>query len=208
MNTPVHNLRPRRQSMLPNVIFVLIVANGLMYAAQHQLGMSFTRALALWSFNSPGFEPWQLVTHAFLHHPQLLQHILFNMFLLWMFGRDVEHVMGEKRFALYYLVCIVGAGITQLTFSALTGQRIIGMGASGGVFGVMLAYGMLFPNRTVQMIFPPIAMRAWTMVLVFGVVELFLGVTGLAPGVGNFAHLGGMLFGFMLLKFWQKRHRR
>lgn len=199
-------------SAIPNVIFVLLVLNGLAFAAQQFIDGPRGQGplmglLALWPLGSTGFMPWQLVTYGFLHDTQSLAHILFNMFALWMFGRDLERAMGPRRFLAYYMTCIVGAGIVQLTVAAMQGGGYPTIGASGGVFGLLLAYGMFFPNRTVMLLFPPIPMRAKYFVLVFGLLELYLGVTGFSPGIANFAHLGGMLFGFILLQYWRGQRR-
>lgn len=223
MNTPIYNMRPQRQSAIPNMIFILLIANGLMFALQ-QFNPPFTRFfLALWPLTDgmtptyeqflaywPGlpapFAPWQLLTYGFLHGN--LTHIMFNMFGLWMFGRELEQMMGSQRFLIYFLTCVVGAGLVQLTVAGLQGDVYPTVGASGGVFGILLAYGLTFPNRMVVLIFPPIPMKAKYFVLFYGLMELYLGVSGGAPGVANFAHLGGMLFGFMLLYYWKRPRRR
>ncbi len=200
--------RPRRSSALPNVIFALLVANGIVFALQ-QLNLEFMYMnFALWPATDPRspFMPWQLLTYGFLHGNTT--HIFFNMFGLWMFGRDLENVMGSQRFLIYFLVCVVGAGIVQLVVAATQGGLYPTVGASGGVFGILLAYGLTFPNRIVVPLFPPIPMRAITFVFIYGLLELYLGVSGGAPGVANFAHLGGMLFGFILLRYWASQRRR
>jgi membrane associated rhomboid family serine protease len=130
------------------------------------------------------------------------------MFGLWMFGRDLERLMGARRFLFYYLTCVVGAGIVQLIVAQLQGGVYPTLGASGGVFGILLAYALAFPNRTVMLLIPPIPMKAKYFVLFYGLLELYLGVSGRSPGVANFAHLGGMLFGFILLQFWRTTNRR
>ena len=209
MNTPIHNLRPRRQGAIPDVIFILLVANGLMFALQQFPALSaIIHSLALWPFGSPygDFYPWQLVTYGFLHGDMM--HILFNMFMLWMFGRELERLMGPRRFLIYYLTGVVGAGIVQLIVAGMQGGGYPTVGASGGVFALLLAFGMAFPNRMIMLMFPPIPMKAKYMVILFGLLELYLGVSGSAPGVANFAHLGGMLFGFVLLRYWAKPRRR
>lgn len=221
MNQNVYSRRPT--SAIPNVIFALLIANGLMFALQ-QMNPQFTRFfLALWPLTDElrptyeqflaywprlpaPFEPWQLLTYGFLHGDTT--HIFFNMFGLWMFGRDLEQFMGSQRFLIYFLVCVVGAGLIQLIVAGMQGGLYPTVGASGGVFGILLAYGLTFPNRIIVPLFPPIPMRAITFVFVFGLLELYLGVSGGAPGVANFAHLGGMLFGFVLLQYWRRSRRR
>lgn len=162
----------------------------------------------LWPFGQPGspFAPWQLLTYGFLHGD--LMHIAFNMFALWMFGRELEHLMGPQRFIIYFLTCVIGAGIVQLIVAQFQQGIYPTIGASGGVFGILLAFGMAFPNRMIMLIFPPIPMRAKYFVLFYGLLELYLGVSGNAPGIANFAHLGGMLFGFLLLQYWNATRRR
>jgi membrane associated rhomboid family serine protease len=130
------------------------------------------------------------------------------MFGLWMFGQDLERLWGPQRFLVYFLVCVVGAGMIQLLVAGWQGGLYPTVGASGGLFGLLLAYGLTFPNRIVVPLFPPIPMRAITFVIVFGLLELYLGVSGGAPGIANFAHLGGMLFGFFMLRYWQRGRRR
>lgn len=202
-------------SAIPNVIFVLLVANGLAFAAQQLIDGARVQGplMGLFALWPPGsmrgdFMPWQLVSYGFLHDTRHLAHILFNMFALWMFGRDLERTMGPRHFLIYYMTCVVGAGIVQLTVASMQGGDYPTIGASGGVFGLLLAYGMFFPNRTVMLLFPPIPMRAKYFVIVFGLLELYLGVTGFSPGIANFAHLGGMLFGFILLQYWRGQRRR
>lgn len=209
MNQPAYNYRrPVDNSMIPNVIFALLIANGLIFALQQWnprfMGINF----ALWPATVPQspFALWQLLTYGFLHGN--INHILFNMFGLWMFGRDLERLMGPQRFLIYYLTCVVGAGVVQLIVAATQGGLYPTLGASGGVFGILLAYGMTYPNRMVMLLFPPIPMKAKYFVLMYGLLELYLGISGRSPGVANFAHLGGMLFGFLLLRYWSQPRRR
>jgi rhomboid family protein len=208
MNTPIYNYRPTDRSSIPNVIFALLMANGVVFALQQLSERFMVINFALWPFGIPGspFAPWQLVTYSFLHGS--LPHIFFNMFGLWMFGRDLERMMGPQRFLIYYFTCVIGAGIVQLVVAGTQSNIYPTLGASGGVFGVLLAYGMTYPNRMVMLMFPPIPMRAKYFVLLYGLLELYMGVSGVAPGVAHFAHLGGMLFGFALLQYWARPRRR
>jgi len=206
MNPNVYSRRPT--SAIPNVIFALLIANGMVFALQQANAEFMFINFALWPATDPRspFMPWQLLTYGFLHGDTT--HIFFNMFGLWMFGRDLEQFMGSQRFLIYFLVCVVGAGLIQLIVAGMQGGLYPTVGASGGVFGILLAYGLTFPNRIVVPLFPPIPMRAITFVFVYGLLELYLGVSGGAPGVANFAHLGGMLFGFLLLQYWRRSRRR
>lgn len=208
MNTPVYKMRPQRPSAIPNVIFALLIINGVVFALQQLAPRFLMINFALWPVgpgNSP-FMPWQLLTYGFLHGN--LMHIAFNMFALWMFGRELELMMGPRRFITYYFTCVIGAGIVQLIVANFQGGLYPTVGASGGVFGILLAYGLAFPNRMIMLMFPPIPMKAKYFVLVFGLLELYLGISGSAPGIANFAHLGGMLFGFLLLRYWSRGRRR
>ncbi len=202
MSQEIYTLQ--RRSQLPNVIFALLVINGLAFALS-VLGF-IPGTMALWPVDSQLFAPWQLLTYGFLHGG--IGHIFFNMFGLWMFGRDLEHQFGSQRFLVYYMTCVVGAGLVQLVVAAVQGGIYPTVGASGGVFGILLAYGMSYPNRTILLLIPPIPMPAKYMVILYGILELYLGVSGNAPGVANFAHLGGMLFGLGLLLYWRNRRRR
>ena len=153
-----------------------------------------------------GFQPWQLVTYAFLHGSLL--HIALNMYALWLFGTRMELVWGSRDFLLYYFVCVVGAGVTQLLVTSLSGQVYPTIGASGGVFGLLLAFGMTFPDERLLLIFPPVILKAKWFVLLFGAIELWAGVTGTEAGIAHFAHLGGMLFGYLLLLWWRSQPGR
>ncbi|GAB2516031.1 rhomboid family intramembrane serine protease [Lysobacter humi (ex Lee et al. 2017)] len=155
----------------------------------------------------PGFMPWQLVTYGFLHFD--VAHFFFNMLALVMFGAQVEHTWGARKMLTYYLTCVVGAGLCQLVVGygtiAMGGEPYSTVGASGGIFGLLLAYGMLFPHQRVMLLIPPVPMKARTLVIVYGLIELFFGLTGTMPGVAHFAHLGGMLFGWLLIRHWRRR---
>ena len=210
MSQHIYKRRPINTDAIPTVIFFLLIANGLVFAAQQfpLFEESFGRYFALWPLKSTfaDFYLWQLVTYGFLHGD--IVHLIFNMFMLWMFGRELELVMGLRRFLTYYMTCVIGAGVIQLIVTALQGSPYPVVGASGGVFGLLLAFGMTFPNRMILLLFPPIPMKAKYMVVLFGILELYLGLSGRAPGIANFAHLGGMLFGFLLIQRWKKARRR
>jgi len=189
----------------------LLIANGLGFLAEIYAFEPVLQYFALWPIgtpeNAPPFQLWQLLTYGFLHGG--FGHLFFNMFGLWMFGRILEQVWGQKRFLIYYLVCIVGAGVIQLLTLTIMGQEQIfpTLGASGGVFGILLAFGMLFPNARVMLLIPPIPMKAKWLVVGYGALELFFGVTGTQAGVAHFAHLGGMAFGFALIIYWRNQDR-
>lgn len=189
--------------MITPFVRILLVANGLIYVAMWQLDWADRIAewFALWPY--PQVLPWQLVTYGFLHGG--FTHLFFNMFALWMFGRRIEAYWGTKRFVIYYFICVIGAALVNLFVLALQGRPSLTLGASGGVFGILLAYGMMFPNNRVVLLIPPIPMKAKWFVILYGVLELSFGVTGIGPSIAHFAHLGGMLFGFLLIQYWRRR---
>jgi len=171
--------------------------------------MSGTVALGDFALWPPGgmdsrFAPWQLVTYSFLHAN--FGHIFFNMLALYMFGGEIERLFGSRYYLSFYFASVVTAAITHLVITALLGSPPVPMlGASGGVYGLLLAYGMYFPYRRIMLLIPPIPMQARTFVIVFAVIELALGVTQTSAGVAHFAHLGGMLGGFLMIQYRRGR---
>jgi rhomboid family protein len=189
---------------LPAGTLWLLLINVAVFALQIIGGDNFLITYgALWPLASSNFEPWQLLTYSFLHGSPV--HLLFNMLALVMFGADVERVWGRQRFLTYYFVCVLSAGLTQVLFTYLSGSQAETIGASGGVFGVLLAFGMMYPHRTILLIFPPIPMPAWLFVTVYGALELWFGVSGIERDVAHFAHLGGMLGGYLMIRFGRAR---
>lgn len=202
---------------IPVVTRNLLIANVVLFGLQQIAGDWMIVHLALWPLGDPrmavdaagnsvqvGFQVWQLLSYGFLHGG--FTHIAFNMFALWMFGGQVEELMGSRHFLIYYLTCVVGAAVAQLaTVAMFTGGFYPTLGASGGVFGLLLAFGMFWPHVKIMPLFPPIPMPAWLFVTLYGALELFLGVTGTQAGVAHFAHLGGMAFGFILIQYWRGR---
>jgi len=195
--------------MLPPITRSLLIANLAVYLLQSVFGDILILWFGLWPLHTPPtfgaeFMPWQVVTYGFLHGG--LMHIGFNMLALYMFGGQLELVFGARRFLVYFIGCIFAAALTQLAVLAVVGGQIYPtIGASGGVFGLLLAYGLFFPHRKVMLIFPPIPMPAWLFVTLYGLLEIYLGVTGTQSGVAHFAHLGGMLGGWMLIRQWRRR---
>jgi membrane associated rhomboid family serine protease len=194
---------------MPPVTAALIIANVVVFLAQQVLGNALKIDFALWPLGrfqfadgvTVGFEPWQLITSAFLH--ENWQHILFNMFALYMFGGSVERYLGRTKFTVLYFAAVLSSAVTQLIVVSLADDPVGTVGASGGVFGVLLAFGWLFPRARVTLIFPPIPMRAWVFVTLYGIIELGSGVLGTQSGVAHFAHLGGMVGAFVLLLAWR-----
>ena len=157
---------------------------------------------ALWPAASGLFMPWQVVTYAFLHGS--LFHLFFNMLGLWMFGSELERLWGDRRYLQFLAAGILTAALAQLLVTWLLGSRTPTIGISGGIFALLLAFGMLFPNRIIMPLFPPIPMKARTFVILFGVIELVLGL-GSRGDIAHFAHLGGMLGGFLMIRYWRRQ---
>jgi membrane associated rhomboid family serine protease len=238
--------RPQKFSLLPEVIKNLLIINGLFFLATFALGSSFgldlVRSLGLYQPMSSQFEPYQIVTHMFMHGG--LTHIFFNMFALWMFGYTLENLWGSKRLLIYYLITGLGAAalhlgvsywelsgvMDQLNSSQIStlmneGAQILQngrnytnpnmaqanlllntptVGASGAVFGILLAFGMTFPNQYIYIYFA-LPVKAKYFVAIYGALELFSGVmNSQGSNVAHFAHVGGMLFGYLLIRYWRR----
>ena len=211
---------------MPPVVKNLLLINVIMYVITMITGNFMYENFALFYFKSPLFKPFQLVTHMFMHGG--FTHIFFNMYTLFIFGGVLERVWGSQKFLLYYFVTGIGAALLHLGVMYLQLQGYIAdmnagdfmaraniqallstptVGASGAIYGLLLAYGMLFPNNVMQLIFPPVALKAKWFVLIFGALELLLGLSGRGGNVAHFAHLGGMIFGFFLILYWKKDNR-
>jgi len=205
-------MRTRTFSLTPPVVKVLLILNGGMFLLTLYFGGPLIREWALWPLATsatwqpvlaqPRFQFWQLLTYSFLHGG--IMHLLLNMYGLWLFGSRMEAMWGSRIFAVYYFVCVIGAGLVQLLVANYQGGSYPTIGASGGVFGLLLAFGISFPNEKLMLIFPPVILSAKWFVLIYGAIELWAGVTGTMAGIAHFAHLGGMLFGFLLIWYWKK----
>ena len=191
---------------MPPITLALILLNVAVYALAVATGPDIVRVFGLWPPGSgSAFHVWQLVTYSFLHGSPL--HLAFNMLAIWMFGSALEQRWNDLRYLLTYLLSVVVAAMTQIAVSGYflhaAGPVI---GASGGVFGLLLAYALYFPNRTLTLIFLPfVQIRARTFVLGYGAVELVLGVTNTAAGVAHFAHLGGLFGGWIAVQYFRGR---
>ena len=207
------------QNQITPIVRALLIANIAVFVLQAWLGDVPLLAFMLWPVGqhflgfdhgqplTVGFELWQLLSYGFMHGS--LTHLFFNMFALWMFGSSLEMVLKPQRFLIFYLVCVVGAGLVQLavvTAALKQGEPPFPtVGASGGVFGLLLGYALLFPKNRLMLIFPPIELSARNFVILYGLAELAMGVFNTRSGVAHFAHLGGMAFGFVLLQYWRGR---
>lgn len=207
-----------------SVVINLIILNVIFFLAQTLLpqgvgGERMIDLLGLHFWKAEDFKIWQAITYMFMHGG--FSHLFFNMFALWMFGRVIESDMGGKRFLLYYMICGVGAGLCNLgvnwfEYTQYLGQgysqgalqhwanSVVTVGASGATFGVLLAFGMLHPNDRIMLLIPPIPMKAKYFVIGYGLLELYFGVSGTQSGIAHFAHVGGMLFGIVLLVLWKR----
>ena len=192
-----------------------IIINVIMFALTLLAENFMLEKFALFYFNSPFFKPYQLISYIFMHGG--FMHILFNMYSLYIFGSVLESVWGGKKFFIYYMVTGIGAALFHLFITYLRIESgvldpylasIIPMvGASGAIYGLLLAYGVLFPNNVLTLFFPPVSLKAKYMVFVFGELEFLLGLGGSGDGVAHFAHLGGMLFGFVILMIWKRGNK-
>ena len=193
----------------------IIIINVIMFALTLLAENFMLEKFALFYFNSPFFKPYQLISYIFMHGG--FMHILFNMYSLYIFGSVLESVWGGKKFFIYYMVTGIGAALFHLFITYLRIESgvldpylasIIPMvGASGAIYGLLLAYGVLFPNNVLTLFFPPVSLKAKYMVFVFGGLEFLLGLGGSGDGVAHFAHLGGMLFGFVILMIWKRGNK-
>ena len=208
-------------SRIPTVTKNLILVNVLVFVATIINENYMIGTFGLFYPTSPYFRWWQVITHMFMHGG--FWHILFNMYTLFIFGVVVERIIGSKKFLLFYFICGLGAAALQMGTQYIEMQSFLGsdsklalesivalkstptVGASGAIYGVLIGYAMLFPQSKLTLIFPPVTLSAKWMVIIFAVIELFTGVVGFADGVAHFAHLGGMLIGWIMIKWWRAR---
>lgn len=206
---------------IPPVTRALLIANVVIFVLQQVFGDVRLSPFMLWPLGEPmagmdagqpftaQFFPWQVLSYAFLHGD--IGHLFFNMFALFMFGQNIERVLGVRRFGLYYVVCVLGAAAAQLVVATMmyreTGQPYPTIGASGGVFGILLAFAMMFPREKMTMVMLPFPINARTFVILYGLSELLMGIFYRGSGIAHFAHLGGMVAGFILLQYWKGQSR-
>lgn len=235
-----------RPDSFPPITKNLIIINVLVYLAQVTIGKQYnlTEKISLYPvipaqlkeivMNSPGlqpyygFEPYQIATHMFAHSPQMLFHILFNMFALWMFGRVLENIWGAKRFLFFYLASGVGAAALHLLIQYFRSEQLLqaiqtnspavqnllgavapALGASGAIMGILVAFAYLFPNTELFIMFIPLPIKAKWAVIGYVAIDLFFGIGSFGgDNVAHFAHLGGALTGFILVLIWNKTNRK
>ncbi len=185
---------------LPPVTQALLLANVAVFFLDQLMGRALSQLGALWPIASGNFWPWQIVTYSFLHIE--FSHLFFNMLGLWMFGAELEQIWGRNRFLVFYFASVVAAALTQLIVNAMLGSMAPTIGASGGLFGLLLAFAMIFPNRIILLFFV-LPLKAKYLVILYGLVELYQGVYVMNSGVAHFAHLGGMLGGLLTLRYWR-----
>ena len=209
---------------VPKVTRNLIIINVIVFIATLVNKEFMYATFAMFYPTSPYFHVWQIITHMFMHGG--FWHILFNMYTLWMFGSVLERMIGERKFLIFYFVCGLGAaalhtGVEYLqvqgfmkamaegsttaaqSYAALKASPVLG--ASGAIYGVIIGYAMLFPESKLTLLFPPVTLSAKWMVIIFAGIELLFGITGSVVSIAHFAHLGGMLFGWLLIMYWRKK---
>ena len=200
----------------PPVVKNLLIINCLVYLAMMLIPtvcVFCQKYLYLWWINNsfePPFHSWQMVTNMFFHisldpSDSNFWHLFGNMFALWMFGRTLELEIGSKRFLIYYLVCGVGAALIQMGVASIFNENLVLLGASGAVMGLLLAFGLMHPNNVIYVMPLPFPIKAKWFVIGYAVLELLLGSSGLSTGIAHFAHIGGMLWGLVLLLVWKKQ---
>lgn len=208
----------------PTVTRNLIAINVIVFLATALSKDFMYSSFALYYPASRYFHSWQIITHMFMHGS--LMHIFFNMYALWIFGSVVERMIGSRKFLIFYFVCGLGAAAMHMGVQWLEAQSLLErmadgsqqamqayarlksiptVGASGAIYGVLIGYALLFPQSRLTLIFPPISLSARTWVMIFVGIELLTGITGTADGVAHFAHLGGMLVGWLLFMYWRRR---
>ena len=184
---------------LPPVTQFLLLANVAMFFLGELLGPGLLAPFWLWPIGT-SFWPWQLGTYAFIHGS--FNHLFFNMLGLWMFGAELEQIWGRKRYVTFFAASVLAAAVVQLLVNAALGSTAPTVGASGGLFGLLLAFAMIFPDRIILLFFV-IPMKAKYLVLLYGLLELYQGVYVMNSGVAHFAHLGGMLGGLLTIRYWR-----
>ena len=192
-------------SNVPKAVKHIILINVLMLVLTYLNNPLMSKWFAL---NPITFlwKPWQLVTYMFMHGG--IGHLFFNMYTLFIFGSVLENVWGTRKFLTFYFVTGVGAALVNIGVQYLTGSFALTVGASGAIYGILMGYAMLYPDSMLTLIFPPVSMKAKWFVLIFAGIELLLGISNNpADNVAHFAHLGGLIFAFLLIMFWKKKHR-
>lgn len=199
----------RAPNKTPEVITHLLIINALVFGIQIMFPQ-MDKLLTGYYFLSPNFKPWQILTHLFAHAD--ISHLFFNMFSLWMFGKILAHLWGTQRFLFFYLSCGLFAFIThELYLYSQYGMNTANapfLGASGAVYGILVAFATLFPNTQLMLLFPPIPLKAKYLIGGFILMDLFSGISGRSTGIAHFAHLGGALAGFLIIRLWQKNRNK
>ena len=189
---------------LPPAVKNLLIINIIVFFGTELIGDPMYQLFALFPIGSPFFRWWQFVTHMFMHGN--FMHIFFNMWSLFVFGPLLERLWGSKKFLIFYFVCGLGAALChELVLLSQPLSNIPTVGASGAIYGLLLGFGMLYPNYVLTLVFPPVSLKAKWFVIIFAAIELLTGILGTLDGVAHFAHLGGMLFGLILILIWKKK---
>ena len=189
---------------LPPAVKNLLIINIIVFIGTELIGDPMYQWFALFPIGSQFFRWWQFVTHMFMHGS--FAHIFFNMWSLIVFGPLLERLWGSKKFLIFYFVCGLGAALChELVLMTQPLSNIPTVGASGAIYGLLLGFGMLYPNYVLTLVFPPVSLKAKWFVIIFAGIELLTGILGTRDGVAHFAHLGGMLFGLILILIWKKK---
>jgi len=205
---------------IPTVTKNILIINVILFIATLVNENFMVGTFAMFYPASPFFRPWQVVTHMFMHGG--FWHIFFNMYTLFIFGSVLERTIGSKKFLVFYFITGLGAaalhtGVEWIQYSSMAAAENVSgirtllmtptLGASGAIYGILIGYAMLYPDSVLTLIFPPISLKAKWFALIFAAIELGTGVIGTSDGVAHFAHLGGMLFGWLLMYYWRKSRK-
>lgn len=201
------NYRYSSNDNFPPVVKNLLIINVLVFILQNVLDkrMNFTELIGLWPINTSMFQLWQVVTHMFAHGGMF--HIFFNMFALWMFGRILENLWGGKKFLIFYMLCGLGAAALHLAVQYFTDGFSLAVGASGAVYGLLVAFAFLFPNTPLYLMFIPIPIKAKWAITGILVLDIIFGFSSANTGVAHAAHIGGAITGFIIVWYWKKKGR-
>ncbi len=193
-NNPLAAIPPVTRNIL-----IAIVAMFIFQQIFAQTGGDFiARYFVLYPIDTPLFYPWQLLTYALLHGS--LMHLFFNGFAIWMFGSQIEHYWGEKRYSIFIVACIIGSGLANALLS-----NVGAVGISGAVYGLLVAFGMMWPNHTIYLVIPPIPLKAKYFVIILAVIAFISSINPRGDGIAHIAHLGGAITGFLLIQYWRKK---
>lgn len=195
---PLQNIPPVTRNILIAIVAMFLMQQLIPMMVGVNGAYFISRYFPLYPLNSGYFYPWQLITYALLHGNFF--HLFFNAFAIWMFGSQIERYWGDKRYSLFVVICIIGSALAHVVFTSVPA-----IGISGAVYGLLVAYGMMWPNQTIMLILPPIPIKAKYFVMIIAAIALFSSINPQGDNIAHIAHLGGAVTGFLLIQFWRKK---